>query len=64
VGKPNTYAIELIMKENNITDKSRMIMIGDRPDTDILMANNAGIASCLVFTGVVKTEDEVDWWVK
>lgn len=33
-----------------------MIVIGDRPDTDILMGNNAGIASCLVFTGVVTSE--------
>ena len=38
-------------------------MIGDRPDTDILMANRAGIASCLVFTGVVRHEVEVDEWV-
>lgn len=38
-------------------------MIGDRPDTDILMANRAGIASCLVFTGVVRHEADVDKWV-
>jgi ribonucleotide monophosphatase NagD (HAD superfamily) len=31
-------------------------MIGDRPNTDIALANNAGIASCLVMTGIVKNE--------
>ena len=36
-----------------------MVMIGDRPDTDIALGNNAGIASCLVLTGVVTCEEEV-----
>ena len=53
VGKPNKYAIELIMREHGITDQSRMIMIGDRPDTDIKMGNSAGIKTCLTLTGVV-----------
>ena len=37
-----------------------MIMIGDRPDTDMLLAHNAGIDKCLVLTGVVDSMDEVD----
>jgi len=36
-----------------------MIMIGDRLDTDILMANSAGIDSCLVFTGVTSSEEDM-----
>jgi ribonucleotide monophosphatase NagD (HAD superfamily) len=31
----------------------RMVMIGDRPDTDMLLAHNGGVDGCLVFTGVV-----------
>lgn len=38
-------------------------MIGDRPDTDMLLAHNAGIDKCLVLTGVVESMDEVDQWV-
>jgi ribonucleotide monophosphatase NagD (HAD superfamily) len=36
-----------------------MIMIGDRLDTDILMANSAGVDGCLVFTGVTSSEEEM-----
>ena len=38
IGKPNPYVIELIQRERDIKDKSRMIMIGDRLDTDMLLA--------------------------
>lgn len=38
-------------------------MIGDRPDTDILMGHNAGISSCLTLTGVVQSEDEIPAWI-
>ena len=36
-----------------------MIMIGDRLDTDILMANQAGVDGCLVFTGVTSSEEDM-----
>ena len=51
--------IELIQKERDCPDKSRMIMIGDRLDTDILMANAAGVDACLVFTGVTSSEEDM-----
>ena len=38
-------------------------MIGDRPNTDIALANNAGIASCLVMTGIVKNEQDLQDWI-
>ena len=36
-----------------------MIMIGDRLDTDMLLAQNAGIDGCLVFTGVTRSQDDM-----
>ena len=39
-------------------DKSKAIMIGDRPDTDILFGKNAGIDTCLVMTGVTEGEED------
>ena len=55
MGKPNRHSIDLIAEHHSI-DKSRCIMIGDRIDTDILVGKNAGVDTCLVFTGVY-TED-------
>ncbi len=34
-------------------------MIGDRLDTDMLLANSAGVDGCLVFTGVTGSEEEM-----
>ena len=59
IGKPNPWVVDLIQKERDCPDKSRMIMIGDRLDTDILMANSAGVDGCLVFTGVTSSEEEM-----
>ena len=60
-GMPNPKIIDLICQQHGIplTEKDKMVMIGDRPDTDIALGNNAGIASCLVLSGVVTCEDEV-----
>lgn len=54
IGKPNPYTLELIMQEHGFKseDRSKMVMIGDRMDTDIYFGNNAGVDTCLVFTGV------------
>lgn len=47
VGKPNSYAYEVMEKENSLK-KSEVIMVGDRVDTDIVFAKNSGILSALV----------------
>ncbi len=38
-------------------------MIGDRPDTDILLGHNASIDTCIVLTGVVRSEIEMEHWI-
>ncbi|RYF30808.1 MAG: HAD-IIA family hydrolase [Comamonadaceae bacterium] len=50
VGKPSE-AMTRYLLERLKADPGRCLLIGDRLDTDILMANNAGIASALVLTG-------------
>ena len=63
-GKPNPWIIDLVRNQHNITcDRTKMVMIGDRPDTDIQLGNSSGIHSCLVLTGVVKNEDDIENWV-
>ena len=63
-GKPNPDIIDLIRGQHGIDEleKSRMLMIGDRPDTDIMLGNNAGIDSCLVLSGVVTSQEEAEEW--
>jgi len=58
IGKPETISLEMIMKECKIpeAEKSKMLMIGDRLETDIQFAKNAGISSCIVLTGVTTKE--------
>lgn len=57
-GKPNPHIFKLISKNFGIQDKEHsVIMIGDRLTTDIEMAHNAGISSCLVLTGCNTEED-------
>ena len=60
IGKPNPYAIELICKNNGIADKSKVVMIGDRMDTDIVFGNRAGIETVLVMTGCTESNDQIE----
>ncbi len=65
-GKPNPNILNIIRNEHNIPldDLSKIIMIGDNPETDIALGNNCGIDSCLVFTGVCKDYIEAENWEK
>ncbi|XP_044461917.1 phosphoglycolate phosphatase 2 isoform X2 [Mangifera indica] len=51
VGKPSTFMMEFLLKKFQI-DTSRMCMVGDRLDTDILFGQNAGCRTLLVLSGV------------
>ncbi|MBQ7257939.1 MAG: HAD-IIA family hydrolase [Abditibacteriota bacterium] len=55
-GKPNTYVLDKVMKLTG-TDREHTIMIGDRLDTDIEVAHNAGITACLVLGGCSTREE-------
>jgi HAD superfamily hydrolase (TIGR01450 family) len=63
-GKPNTFGIDLILNELNQQgnnkqkyEKSDILIVGDRLETDIVQANNAGIDSVLVLTGISSRKD-------
>lgn len=55
-GKPSALMIEIVLErlELGATD---CLMIGDRLETDMLMGNNAGMATALVLTGVTQRDD-------
>lgn len=56
IGKPNKEIIESIASKYNL-DKKDMVMVGDRLYTDIKTGENAGITTCLVYSGETKEED-------
>ncbi len=56
VGKPNRYLFHFALRDTKIP-KKRILMVGDRIETDIKGANRIGIDSILVLTGVSSMED-------
>ena len=56
VGKPQPYMLEIILKEHKL-DKGESLMVGDRLETDILMAKQEGLKSCFVLSGVSRREE-------
>jgi 4-nitrophenyl phosphatase len=59
VTKPDPRSLEIILTDHNIpeTQKNKILMIGDNLNTDIKFANNNGIDSLLVLTGVTSEEE-------
>ena len=55
IGKPNTFAIE-VLEEGGLT-KEGMVMVGDNPQTDIKFAHNTGIDSVLVLSGATTLQE-------
>lgn len=51
VGKPSTFMMDFLIERFQIST-SRMCMVGDRLDTDILFGQNAGCKTLLVLSGV------------
>ncbi|XP_061438699.1 SH3 domain-binding protein 1 [Rhineura floridana] len=56
IGKPNTYMFECIVERFGV-DPSRMLMVGDRLETDILFGKNCGLETVLTLTGVSHLEE-------
>jgi 4-nitrophenyl phosphatase len=50
-GKPSSIIVEFCQNKLQISDPTRILMIGDRLDTDIEFANRSGFLSCLVLSG-------------
>lgn len=56
IGKPSSYLIERLLRMHRATPASS-VLVGDRLDTDIRMANRMGMKSVLVLTGVANAAD-------
>ena len=60
VGKPNPIFGRLVLSSSGLggIDPARVLMVGDKVDTDIRLAKNCGFKSCLVLSGCT-TEDDL-----
>jgi len=58
-GKPDALFGEMAVHScmQDVRDPSRILVVGDRVDTDIMLAKNCGFKSCLVLSGVTRVED-------
>ncbi len=56
VGKPSKVAAEVAMEVAGVDEPDKCLVVGDRLETDILMANREGMDSALVLTGVETRE--------
>lgn len=56
VGKPSSYIFEIALRKMDLK-REDVLVIGDRIDTDIEGAHNAGIKSVLILTGVTSKEE-------
>ncbi|KAJ3103926.1 hypothetical protein HDU97_009738 [Phlyctochytrium planicorne] len=56
MGKPEQAMLDVIVQRFDL-DRSRICMVGDRLDTDILFGQKGGTKTLLVLTGVTKVDD-------
>lgn len=54
VGKPNPYLVKLILAEAQVAPEDALV-VGDRPETDLLAGTRAGCPTHLVLCGVTQT---------
>eukprot|EP01041_Mallomonas_annulata_P001201 gene1201-2336_t len=56
VGKPSPLMVDYIVEKYNI-NRSRICMVGDRLDTDVLFGTDNGLQTCLTLSGVTSEEE-------
>jgi HAD superfamily hydrolase (TIGR01457 family) len=56
IGKPHTYMLEMVLRASG-SNKSEMLIVGDRIETDIAMGKKFGVKTALVLSGVTKKEE-------
>ena len=56
IGKPSAEIVDLAIASLGV-DRSRVAIVGDRLDTDVLAGNRAGISTVLILTGVHMVAD-------
>ncbi|KAM9671388.1 chronophin [Trichechus inunguis] len=56
VGKPSPFMFECITEHFSV-DPARMLMVGDRLETDILFGHRCGMTTVLTLTGVSRLEE-------
>lgn len=59
LGKPSKEVVELCLTESGFS-KEETLVVGDRLYTDIACGINAGVDTCVVFTGEAKASDMAD----
>ncbi len=59
VGKPSKVAANIAMEVAGVSEPSECLVLGDRLETDILLAERAGMDSALVLSGV-ETEESLE----
>lgn len=57
--KPDRAYFDYIFRDLGITDKSRMIMVGDSLTSDMLGGRNAGLTTCLYLGGKAPTGSDL-----
>lgn len=56
IGKPTNYYADKLLDISE-TDSNRILIIGDRLETDIMLGQAHGFATCLVLTGIANKQD-------
>lgn len=56
LGKPSAEVVHVCQQASGFTDEETLV-VGDRLYTDIACGNNAGVDTCVVFTGEAHAED-------
>lgn len=56
LGKPETFGLEIILKKTGCSP-SKMVLVGDRLETDIAAGNKLGIQTVLVLSGISSFEE-------